>query len=74
MSQGNDAPRLSLVDPDNSTDEVAEAFKLLPVFNVFRTMANAETLYPTYIAYVAQLFKQLALDAALARLRQEVMR
>jgi alkylhydroperoxidase family enzyme len=68
MFQGNDAPRLSLVDPDNSTDEVAEAFTLLPVINVFRTMANAETLYPTYIAYVALLFKQLALDAALVRM------
>ena len=68
MFHGNDAPRLSLVDPDNSTDEVAEAFKLLPVIYVFRTMANAETLYPTYIAYVALLFKQLALDAALERM------
>ena len=68
MFQGNDAPRLRLVDPDNSTDEVAEAFKLSPVLNVFRTMANAETLYPTYIADVALLFKQLALDAALERM------
>jgi alkylhydroperoxidase family enzyme len=68
MSQANETPRLSLVDPDNSTDEVAEAFKLLPVINVFRAMANAETLYPTYIAYVALLFKPLALDAALERM------
>jgi NAD(P)-dependent dehydrogenase (short-subunit alcohol dehydrogenase family) len=67
MSQGNGTPRLSLVDPDTSTDEVAEAFKRLPVINVFRAMANAETLYPTYIAYVALLFKPLALDAALAK-------
>jgi hypothetical protein len=41
MFQGNDAPRLSLVDPDNSTDEVAEAFKLLPVINVFRQWLTA---------------------------------
>jgi alkylhydroperoxidase family enzyme len=61
-------PRLSLVDPDSSTDEVADAFKLLPEINVFRAMANAETLFPACMAYVALLFKPLALDAALERM------
>ena len=45
MFQGNDAPRLSLVDPDNNTDEVAEAFKLLPAINVFRTGVGVRGLY-----------------------------
>jgi hypothetical protein len=44
-------PRLSLADPDNTTEELAEAFKLLPVINVFRALANAKTLYPTYRTY-----------------------
>jgi 4-carboxymuconolactone decarboxylase len=38
-------PRLSLVDPDNTSAELAQAFKLLPAINVFRALANAETLY-----------------------------
>ena len=50
-------PRLSLVDPDNTSEELAEAFKLLPVINVFRALANAETLYLTFGPYMAQLFK-----------------
>jgi hypothetical protein len=62
MSVATGAPRLSLVDPDDATPEVAEAFKLGPVINVFRAMANAETLYPTYIAYVDLLFKPLELN------------
>jgi alkylhydroperoxidase family enzyme len=68
MSQSNERPRLRLVDPDNSTNEVAEAFKLLPVINVFRALANAETLYPTFGPYMVQLFKPLELDAALERM------
>ena len=68
MSPGNETPRLSLVDPDNTTDEVAAALKLLPVINVFRALANAETLYPTYGAYVDLLFEPLELDAALERM------
>jgi alkylhydroperoxidase family enzyme len=61
-------PRLSLVDPDNTTEQVAQALKLLPVINVFRALANAETLYPAYGAYVDLLFKPLELDAALERM------
>ena len=68
MSKANVKPRLSLVDPNNTTDELAAAFKLLPVINVFRAMANAETLYPAYSAYLDRLFKPLALDAALERM------
>jgi alkylhydroperoxidase family enzyme len=68
MTQSAVTPRLTLVDPDNSPPEVAEAFKLLPTLNVFRAMANAPTLFPPYMAYVARLFKPLALDAALERM------
>jgi alkylhydroperoxidase family enzyme len=60
--------RLSLVDPDHTTKEVAEALRLLPAINVFRALANAETLYPTYAPYMVQLFKPLELDAALERM------
>jgi hypothetical protein len=36
VTEATPTPRLSLVDPDNTTEELAEAFKLLPVINVFR--------------------------------------
>jgi hypothetical protein len=65
MTQTASTPRLTLVDPDNSPPEVAEAFTLLPALNVFRAMANATTLFPPYQAYLARTFKPLALDAAL---------
>ena len=68
MSAAELSPRLSLVDPDHTTPELAAAFKLLPVINVFRALANAKTLYPTYGAYVALLFRPLELDAVLERM------
>jgi alkylhydroperoxidase family enzyme len=69
MSREDQAtPRLGLVDPGSSTGEVAKAFKLLPEINVFRALANAETLYPPYIDYMVRLFRQLELDAALERM------
>jgi len=68
MTQPAVTPRLTLVDPDNSPPEVAEAFKLLPALNVFRAMANATTLFPPYMAYLARTFEPLALDAALERM------
>jgi alkylhydroperoxidase family enzyme len=68
MTQTAATPRLTLVDPGNSPPEVAEAFKLGPALNLFRAMANAATLFPPYQAYLARLFKPLALDAALERM------
>jgi alkylhydroperoxidase family enzyme len=68
MTQTTMTPRLALVDPDNSPPEVAEAFKQLPPINVFRAMANATTLFPPYMAYLARTFKPLALDAPLERM------
>jgi alkylhydroperoxidase family enzyme len=68
MTQTALKPRLTLVDPDSSPPEVAEAFKQLPLINVFRAMANATTLFPPYMAYLARTFKPLALEAALERM------
>jgi 4-carboxymuconolactone decarboxylase len=61
-------PRLGLVDPDHTSEELAETLKLLPVINVFRALANAESLYPTFGPYMAKLFKPLELDKALERM------
>ena len=60
--------RLTLVDPETAPGPIAEAFQLLPTINLFRAMANAQSLYPTYIRYVNLLFKHLELDAALERM------
>ncbi len=60
--------RLILIDPDTAPAPIADAFKLLPVINLFRAMANAESLYPTYIHYLDLLFKRLELGAALERM------
>ena len=59
---------LHLVDPAHAGDEVARAFKLLPDINVFRAMANAETLFPPFMSYLARLFQPLDLDKALERM------
>ena len=59
---------LKLVDPARASGEVAEAFKLLPDINIFRALANAETLFPPFMAYLARLFQPLELDKALARM------
>jgi alkylhydroperoxidase family enzyme len=59
---------IGLIDPKSATAAVARAFAMLPVINVFRAMANAETLYPPYIEYLSRLFQTLELDAALERM------
>lgn len=61
-------PNIRLVDPKTASAPVARAFTKLPVINVFRAMANAETLYPPYAEYLLQLFKELELDKALERM------
>ena len=60
--------RLGLVDPETAPPAIAEAFQLLPTINLFRAMANAQSLYPAYIRYVNLLFKRLELDPALERM------
>ena len=51
------AQRLKLVDPETASKPIADALALLPLINVFRAMANAETLYPYLGKYMLQLFR-----------------
>jgi alkylhydroperoxidase family enzyme len=60
--------RLKLVDPETASQPIKNALTLLPVINVFRAMANAETLYPYFGKYMLQLFRPMELDKALERL------
>jgi alkylhydroperoxidase family enzyme len=62
------APRLSLIDLETASEPLKDAFALLPVINVFRAMANAETLYPYFGNYMLQLFRPMELDKALERM------
>ena len=67
MSTKTTAPRLKLIDPETASEPLKDAFALLPVINVFRAMANAETLYPYFGNYLLQLFRPIELDKALER-------
>src|ERR1700675_332099 len=62
------AQRLKLVDPETASKPIADTLALLPLINVFRAMANAETLYPYFGQYMLQLFRPLELDKALERM------
>jgi len=62
------AQGLKLIDPETAPKPIADAFALLPVINVFRAMANAETLYPYFGKYMLQLFRPMELDKALERM------
>lgn len=68
MMEANTTAGLKLVDPETASAPIAHAFTMLPVINVFRAMANAETLYPHYVEYLSRLFKTMELDAALERM------
>lgn len=47
---------------------MAEAFAKLSVISEFRAMANAESLYPTFIDFISLLFQPLLeIDPALVR-------
>src|ERR1700729_3058003 len=59
---------LKLVDPETASQPIKNALTLLPVINVFRAMANAETLYPYFGNYMLQLFRPMELDKALERM------
>ena len=59
------AQGLKLVDPETASQPIKNALTLLPVINVFRAMANAETLYPYFGKYMLQLFRPMELDMAL---------
>lgn len=61
--------RLGLIDPKTASPAVSEALAKLPVINVFRAMANAESLYPAFIDYLSLLFgRSLEIDPALTRM------
>ena len=62
------APGLKLVDPESASQPIADALALLPLINVFRAMANAETLFPYFGKYMLQLFRPMELDKALERM------
>ena len=62
------AQGLKLVDPETASPPIKNALTLLPVINVFRAMANAETLYPYFGKYMLQLFRPMELDKALERM------
>jgi alkylhydroperoxidase family enzyme len=62
------AQGLKLIDPETASKPIADAFALLPVINVFRAMANAETLYPYFSNYMLRLFQSMELDKALERM------
>ena len=50
---------LKLVDPETASQPIKDALALLPLINVFRVMANAETLYPYFGKYMLQLFRPM---------------
>ena len=60
--------RLKLVDPETASQPIADALTLLLLINVFRAMANAETLYPYFGKFMLQLFRTMELDKALERM------
>lgn len=68
MSTELTAPRLKLVDPDTASKPIKEALALLPVINVFRAFANAETLYPYFANFMLHLFRPMELDKAIERM------
>ena len=65
MSAHSTTQSLKLIDPETASQPIADALALLPVINVFRTMANAETLYPYFSKYVLRLFRPMEVDKAL---------
>ena len=68
MSTQSATQSLKLVDPKTASQPIADALALLPLINVFRAMANAETLYPYFGKYMLQLFRPMELDKALERM------
>ena len=60
---------LGLVDPGTASPAVSKAFAKLPMINVFRVLANAESLYPAFIDFLSLLFgRSLEIDSALVRM------
>jgi len=68
MSTHSTTRGLKLIDPKTASQPIKDALALLPLINVFRAMANAETLYPYFGKYMLQLFRPMELDKALERM------
>jgi hypothetical protein len=68
MSTATTAPRLGLINPETASKPIKDALARLPVINVFRALANAESLYPYFSNYMLQLFRPMELDKALERM------
>jgi hypothetical protein len=68
MSTHSNIRSLKLIDPATASQPIADALVLLPLINVFRAMANAETLYPYFGKYMLQLFRPMELDKVLERM------
>ena len=68
MATDSNKSGLTLIDPEKASRPIADALALLPVINVFRALANAETLYPHFSKYMLQLFRPMELDKALERM------
>ena len=68
MTTTSMSPRLPLVDPETAPAPLREALELIAPINLFRAMANAESLFPAYMQYLHLLFKPLALDRRLERM------
>jgi alkylhydroperoxidase family enzyme len=60
--------RLSLVSSPAASATLTSASPLLPEINLFRALANAETLYPKYMEVIRALFTPLELSADLERM------
>ena len=59
--------RLPLIDLSKPPAQ-AETLKVLPIINLDRAMANADSLFPSYIGFIRSLLGPLELDPALVRL------
>lgn len=68
MTTDSNTPGLRLIDAETASKPISEVLHLLPMINVFRALANAETLYPYFGRYMLQLFKPMELDKALERM------
>ena len=60
--------RLPLADNSTMDALLTGAASKLPAINLFRALANAPSLAPDYMQYVAHLFDPLELDARIERL------
>ena len=68
MTTDSNSPGLRLIDAETASKPISEALHLLPMINVFRALANAQTLYPDFGKYMLQLFRPMELDKALERM------